>query len=206
MVLCYIKNGLDLTKLVLCAALNAVRKPRLTDEGREVNKTDNFGTNTRMMMHYSWLQHQKGGGECVPGAHGKQDTVGVREDDWGGGGGGAGAERREGGFVGEVEDRWHSPMVQTCWRSVLRIERYIYIFCVLPHLESTPLARVEHQETFEEVLTVRGHVERDAILPSEHALPQLLQRRGRQPGNLGKTLKHAMGRITVPLMKSSYAC
>lgn len=102
MVLYYIKNGLDLTKLVLCAALNAVRKPRLTDEGREVNKTDNFGTNTRMMMHYSWLQHQKGGGECVPGAHGKQDTVGVREDDWGVG---VGVQELRGGKGGLLE-RW----------------------------------------------------------------------------------------------------
>lgn len=65
-------------------------------------------------------------------------------------------------------------MVKTCW--VLRTERYIYIFCVLPHLESTPLGWVEHQEAFEEVLAVRGHVERDAVLPSEHTLPQLLQR------------------------------
>lgn len=67
--------------------------------------------------------------------------------------------------------------------SVLRIEKYIYIFCVLPHLESTPLGRVEHQEAFEEVLAVCGHVERDAVLPSEHALPQLLRRENRQPGS-----------------------
>lgn len=70
--------GLDSTKLDPCAALNAVMYPRLTDESREVNKEDNFGTNTRMTMHYSWLQHQKEGGECGPGAHRKQDTVGVR--------------------------------------------------------------------------------------------------------------------------------
>lgn len=87
--------------------------PRLIDESREVNKKDNFGTNTRMTMHYSWLQHQKGGGECGPGAHRKQDTVGVREDD--AEGGDAGPEKRGGGVVGEVEERWHSPMVQTCW-------------------------------------------------------------------------------------------
>lgn len=67
-------------------------------------------------------------------------------------------------------------MVQTCWGgSEIRTERYIYIFCVLPHLESTPLGRVEHQEALEEVLAVRGHVERDAVLPSEHTLTQLLQ-------------------------------
>lgn len=62
--------------------------------------------------------------------------------------------------------------------SVLRIERYIYIFCVLPHLESTPLGRVQNQEAFKEVLAVCGHVERDAVLSSEHALTQLLQTKG----------------------------
>lgn len=70
---------------------------------------------------------------------------------------------------------------------VLKIERYIYIFCVLPHLESTPLGRVEHQEAFEEVLAVCGHVERDAVLPSEHTLPQLLQRGGRRLGSQQNT-------------------
>ena len=70
---------------------------------------------------------------------------------------------------------------------MLRIERYIYIFCVLPHLESTPLGRVEHQEAFEEVLTVCGHVERDAVLPSEHTLPQLLQGRGATTGSQQNT-------------------
>ncbi len=71
---------------------------------------------------------------------------------------------------------------------MLRIERYIYIFCFLPHLESTPLGRVEHQEALEEVLAVCGHVERDAVLPSEHTLPQLLQRGGgRQPGSQRNT-------------------
>ena len=45
-------------------------------------------------MHYSWLQHQKGGGERGPGAHREQDTVGVRGDDEGG---------EEG--AGEVEER-----------------------------------------------------------------------------------------------------
>lgn len=59
-----------------------------------MNKKDNFGTNTRMTMHYSWLQHQKEGGECGPGAHREQDTVGVRGDDEGG---------EEG--AGEVEER-----------------------------------------------------------------------------------------------------
>lgn len=53
-------------------------------------------------------------------------------------------------------------------------KRYIYIFGVLPHLESTPLGRVEHQEALEEVLAVGGHVEGDAVLPSEDALAQLL--------------------------------
>ena len=120
--------------------------PFLIHEGTDVNK-DNFGTNRRMTMHYSWLQHQKGGGECGPGAHRKQDTVGVREDDAGGG-------MQE----GDLLEKWRiDGILRWCGRavgSVLRIERYIYIFCVLPHLESTPLGRVEHQEAFEEVLAV----------------------------------------------------
>lgn len=53
----------------------------------------------------------------------------------------------------------------------LKVSRYIYIFCVLPHLESAPLGRVEHQEAFEQVLAVCGHVEGDPVLSSEHALP-----------------------------------
>lgn len=56
----------------------------------------------------------------------------------------------------------------------LRTKKNIYVLGVLPHLESTPLGWVEHQEAFEEVLAVSGHVERDAVLPSEDALPQLL--------------------------------
>lgn len=55
---------------------------------------DSFGTNRRMMMHYSWLQHQKEGGESGPGAHRKQDTVGVRGDDAGGMQRPGGGERR----------------------------------------------------------------------------------------------------------------
>lgn len=65
------------------------------------------------------------------------------------------------------------------WFSV-RFELVIIKSCIDPSilhnlLESTPLGRVEHQETFEEVLAVCGHVERDAVLPSEHTLPQLLK-------------------------------
>lgn len=103
----------------------------------------------------------------------KQDVI--RTGSW------AAEEMMRGGCRGGGgEYRWHSPMVQTCWGSVLRTERYIYIFCVLPHLESTPLGRVEHQEAFEEVLAVGGHVERDAVLSSEHSLTQLLQTRSRK--------------------------
>ena len=122
--------------------------------------------------------------ERVGRAHRTQDTVGVgRETMQAGGtgtrmrGGGGG-----GGVLERVEGRWHSPMVQTCWGRVLRTKRYIYIFCVLPHLESTPLGRVEHQEALEEVLAVCGHVEGDAVLPSQHALPQLLQKEEGQAG------------------------
>lgn len=110
----------------------------------------------------------RGGVECGLGTRTKQDAVGVRGDD---------AVGRCRDWEEGFEDGWHSPMVQTCSGSALRTKRYIYIFCVLPHLESTPLGRVEHQEAFEEVLAVCGHVERDAVLPSEHTLPQLLQRR-----------------------------
>lgn len=35
-------------------------------------------------MHYSWLRHQREGGVWA-GAHRKEDTVGVGEDDAGGG-------------------------------------------------------------------------------------------------------------------------
>lgn len=111
-------------------------------------------------------------------AHTKQDAVGVR----GGDAVGRCRDWKEGFFAGGAEDGWHSPMVQTCSGSELRTKKYIYIFCVLPHLESTPLGWVEHQEAFEEVLAVSGHVERDAVLPSEHTLSQLLQREGQQPG------------------------
>ena len=59
---------------------------------------------------------------------------------------------------GDLLEKWRiDGILRWCGRavgSVLRIERYIYIFCVLPHLESTPLGRVEHQEAFEEVLAV----------------------------------------------------
>lgn len=57
-------------------------------------------------------------------------------------------------------------------------KRHIYIFAVLPHLESTPLGWIEHQEALEEVLAVGGHVEGDSVLPSEDALPQLLPATG----------------------------
>lgn len=43
------------------------------------------------------------------------------------------------------------------------------------HLEVHPLARVEDEELLQEVFTVRGHVEGDAVLASQHPLPQLLQ-------------------------------
>lgn len=46
----------------------------------------------------------------------------------------------------------------------------------LPHLESPAFGRVEHQEALEEVLAVGGHVEGDAVLPSQHALAELLPR------------------------------
>lgn len=65
-------------------------------------------------------------------------------------------------------------------------KRHIYIVAVLPHLESPPLGWVEHQEALEEVLAVGGHVEGDAVLPSEDALPQLL------PATTGEPL------ITIP--------
>lgn len=142
---------------------------RGTNEGREVITEDNFGTNTKTSMHYSWLQHHKRRSRVWAGhTRTKQDAVGVRGDD---------AVGRCRDWEEGFEDGWHSPMVQTCSGSALRTKRYIYIFCVLPHLESTPLGRVEHQEAFEEVLAVCGHVERDAVLPSEHTLPQFLQRR-----------------------------
>lgn len=54
-------------------------------------------------------------------------------------------------------------------------KNYIYIFCVLPHLESASLGRVEHKEALEEVLAVGGHVEGDAIFSSENTFSQLLQ-------------------------------
>lgn len=53
-----------------------------------------------MTMHYS--QHQKAGGECRPGAHREEDTVGAREDDAGGEGGDAGTERSGEGLL----ERW----------------------------------------------------------------------------------------------------
>lgn len=144
-------------------------------KGGEVNKKDNFGTKQewRCIIHgYNIRKEEESVGRRTQktGHRGRQRRWCRR--------GCRSREEGKGGFVGEVEDRWHSPMVQTCCGSVFRIERYIYIFCVLPHLESTPLGRVEHQEAFEEVLTVCGHVERDAVLPSEHTLPQLLQGRG----------------------------
>lgn len=134
-------------------------------------------------MHYSWFQHQR---EGVSQAHTEIRTLWVSEKMMQGRGGGCRSRDEGTGVVGEVEDRWHSSMVPTCWwGSGLRTERYIYIFGVLPHLESTPLGRVEHQEAFEEVLAVCGHVEWDAVLPSEHTLPQLLHRGG--PGSQHNT-------------------
>lgn len=147
----------------------------------EVSSTQKWTWKTVLVQTQEWwciihgYNTKKEGGESGPGTHRKKDTVGVRGDD--AGGYRDQEEGRDGVAVGEEEDRWHSPMVQTCSGSVLRTERYIYIFCVLPHLESTPLGRVEHQEAFKEVLAVCGHVERDAVLPSEHTLPQLLQKK-----------------------------
>lgn len=141
----------------------------MLDDDIVTNKSDNSGANTRMMMHNFCFQHQREGGEeREPDAHRYKDTVDAEDDDAGGGGwrnqtkGGdiSRSCRRAGGECGK------------------KTEKYIYIFAVLPHLESTPLGRVEHQEAFEEVLAICGHVERDAVLPSENALPQLLQRQG----------------------------
>lgn len=73
---------------------------------------DMFGTNTRMKMHYSWFQHQRG----VSRAHTEIRTLWVSEKMMQGGGGCVCRSRDEGtGVVGEVEDRWHSSMVLKCW-------------------------------------------------------------------------------------------
>ena len=45
------------------------------------------------------------------------------------------------------------------------------------HLEVDSSGRVEHQKLFEQVFTVGRHVERDPVLPPEHALPQFPQGR-----------------------------
>lgn len=55
---------------------------RGTNEGREVITEDNFGTNTKTLMHYSWLQHHKRRSRVWAGhTRTKQDAVGVRGDD-----------------------------------------------------------------------------------------------------------------------------
>ena len=56
----------------------------------------------------------------------------------------------------------------------VRSWRYIYVFGVLPHLQSPPLGWVEDQEALQEVLAVSGHVEGDAVLPPQDPLSQLL--------------------------------
>lgn len=73
------------------------RAARLIGAGGGESEEDDFGTNTRAAMHYSWSQHQKAGGERRPGAHRKEDAVGVRGGDAGGEGGDAGTERSGGG-------------------------------------------------------------------------------------------------------------
>lgn len=57
-------------------------------------------------------------------------------------------------------------ILQRATRRGLRTKQHIYIFGVLPHLESTTLGRVQDQEAFQEVLAVRGHIERNAVLSS----------------------------------------
>lgn len=134
------------------------------------NKSDNSGANTRMMMHnFRFPQQREGGEEREPDAHRYKDTVDAQDDDAGG----------RGGWRNQTKGR---DISRSCRRAGgergKKTEKYIYIFAVLPHLESTPLGRVEHQEAFEEVLAICGHVERDAVLSSENALPQLLQGEG----------------------------
>lgn len=47
------------------------------------------------------------------------------------------------------------------------------------HLQGAALGRIEHQEAAQDGLAVCGHVEGDAVLASQHSLPQLLGGRGR---------------------------
>jgi hypothetical protein len=77
------------------------------------------------------------------------------------GGGHRGGEGRAGGWLGggRVWGSWEMGGAQGA------------------HLKSTAFSRVQHQESAQDALTVCGHVERDPVLPSEHALPQLLQDR-----------------------------
>ena len=42
------------------------------------------------------------------------------------------------------------------------------------HLKIGPLSRIEHEQLFQEVFTVSGHVEGDAVLAPQHLLSQLL--------------------------------
>lgn len=85
---------------------------------------DMFGTNTRMTMHYSWFQHQR---EGVSQAHTEIRTLWVSEKMMQGRGGGCRSRDEGTGVVGEVEDRWHSSMVPTCWwGSGLRTEVYLH--------------------------------------------------------------------------------
>lgn len=43
-----------------------------------------------------------------------------------------------------------------------------------PHLQGAALGRIQHQETPQDVFAVRGHVEGDTVLATQHTLPQLL--------------------------------
>lgn len=115
-------------------------------------------------------------------------------------GGGGGTRQRVVTYPGRavVPQGWWGRGGGRVWAVPRKQKRYIYIFGVLPHLESTPLGRVEHQEALEEVLAVGGHVEGDAVLPSEDALPQLLpagETSGSVSGNSGEHSGYLLKRL-----------